>query len=151
MSYNPFASFNVELPVKYRDSILRYSRSGGNKSSPEFAPFERQVDFWYVAVLFAVAKKLAPTKEADTYNATPATILTTDQYRVPHLQLAVLGLTNDLTLLSDSRRMFDYVNDLACSGIPYLLAILEDPDDRPLPALMTELENISKARERLIK
>lgn len=144
MNHNPFASFNIELPSRYRDSILKYCRSGGNKATAEFSPFERQVDFWFVAFLIAVGKELEPDEEKETYNATPATILTTDPYRVSFMQLTILGITGDVAMLSDNRKVFDYCLGLANAGIPYLISILEDPDDRPLWALLTELEELAE-------
>lgn len=140
---NPFASFNIEMPVRYREAILKYCRTGGNKASAEFAPFERQVDFWFAAFLLAVAKALAPVVEEDTYNATPATILTTDSERVGFLQLSVLGLTQDVRILGDPRKVFEYAQRMAHAGIPYLIDILEDPDDRPIWALLTEFESLA--------
>lgn len=143
MTDNPFASYNVEIPNKYRESALKYCKTGGQQNTPEFSPFERQVDFWFMAFLIAVNKRLEPVEEADTYNAINAAILSSDQGRVGLMQLSVLGLTKDFDKLAEHRWVFDYCIGLANAGMPYLIQVLNDPDDRPLWALLTELEGIA--------
>lgn len=145
MSINPFASYNVEIPVKYRESVLKYCRTGGNKNTPEFSPFERQVDIWFMALLIAANKKLDPVKESDTYNATNGAIFSTDPERVGFMQLCVLGSAKKFEVLSDQRAVFDYCLGLSNAGMPYLFQILDDPDDRPLWLLLAELEGLAAA------
>lgn len=146
MTNNPFSAYNIEIPNKYRESALKYCRTGGQQGTPEFAPFERQVDFWFMAFLIAVHKRLEPIKESDAYNATNAAILGTDAGRIGLMQLAVLGLTKDFDRLGEPKWVFDYCIGLANAGIPYLIQILADPDDRPLWALLTELESMTTAQ-----
>ncbi len=145
MSSNPFASFNIEIPTKYREAVIKYCRTGGKdkENTPEFSPFERQVDMWFTAFLIAVNKELDPMKETDTYKATDATILSTDQKRVSYLQLAVLGLTNDFSIISKDREVFEYCLGLANAGFPYLIQALDDPDERPLWSVLDLMESLS--------
>ncbi|RLA53324.1 MAG: hypothetical protein DRR42_05175 [Gammaproteobacteria bacterium] len=142
MNANPFASFNVEIPKKYRDSVISYSRTGGNKNTPEYAPFKRQVDFWYLAFLVGISKGLDPEPDSDTYNATPATIFSSDPYRINHMLLAYLGVTQDVESLANHRAVFDYCLGVANAGMPYLIQIMADPDERPLWSLFDELEGL---------
>ena len=142
MIANPFASYNVEIPNKYREAVISYSRTGGNKSTPEYAPFRRQVDFWYIAFLIGVSKGLDPEPDTETYNATPATIFSGDHYRINHLLLAYLGKTENLDSLSDYKAVFDYCLGIANAGMPYLIQIMDDPDERPLWSLFDELEKL---------
>lgn len=143
MTNNPFASYNIEIPNKYREHALKFCKTGGQQSTAEYSPFERQVDFWYMAFLIAVNKKLEPVKDSESYNATNAAILSTDQNRVGAMQLSVLGLTKDFDKLADHRWVFDYCSGMANAGMPYLIQVLSDPDDRPLWALLTELEELA--------
>ncbi|MEP6389220.1 MAG: hypothetical protein ABJ056_04770 [Halioglobus sp.] len=143
MNANPFASFNVEIPKKYRDSVISYSRTGGNKNTPEYAPFKRQVDFWYLSFLLGISKGLDPEPDSDTYNATPATIFSGDSYRINHMLLAYLGVTQDVASLSNHRAVFDYCLGVANAGMPYLIQIMADPDERPLWSLFDELEGVA--------
>lgn len=144
MSTNPFASFEIRLPSKYQESIKKYCRTGSNKESPEFAPFERQVDFWFMSFLIAVNKQLERKKEQETYNATGAHIL--DPKRISIMQIVVLGITEKFEILVDHREVFNYCSELANAGIPHLIQVLNDPEDRPLWAILGELEKLTKQR-----
>lgn len=143
MSANPFASFEIRLPSKYQESIKKYCRTG-SKESPELAPFERQVDLWFMALLIAVNKELEPVKEQETYNATAAHIL--DPKRINFMQLVVLGITEKFEILADPRVVFNYCLELANAGMPDLIQVLNDPEDRPLWAILTELESLTKKK-----
>lgn len=144
MEANPFATFNLDIPHKYRDQVTSFSRTGGNKSTPEFAPFKRQVDFWYAAFLIGVAKNLEPERESDTYNATPGTIFSSDSFRINHMLLVYLGKTQDLEKLSDSRLAFDYCLGVANAGMPHLIQILSEEGERPIWSVLDEFENLAK-------
>lgn len=144
MKENPFAAFNIEIPNKYRDSVIKHCRSNKTTDTIEFCPFERQIDFWFVAFLFAVNKRLLPEKETDTYNATAAHILSTDDNRISLMQISFLGLTKDISKLSDAKYVFDYCSGLANAGMPHLIQILKDEDNRPLWSVLEEIESITK-------
>jgi len=147
MSNNPFAAFQIEIPKKYQDSVKKFCKTGDggkDKWNPEFTPFHRQVDFWYMAFLIAVNKELEPVKEADTYNATLGHILSSDSKRVDFMRLVVLGITEDFNILANDKEIFNYCLGLANAGIPHLIQILDDPDDRPLWAILGELELLTK-------
>jgi hypothetical protein len=145
MSANPFAAFEIHLPKKYQESVKKYCRTG-NKETPESAPFERQVDFWFMAFLIAVNKQLAPIKEQDTYTAVTGVIFSTDAKRVSFMQLTVLGMTEKFEILADHRAVFNYCSELANAGMPHLIQILSDPDDRPLWSILGEVEGLTKKK-----
>ncbi|WP_144079977.1 hypothetical protein [Haliea salexigens] len=140
MADNPFSSYNVEIPKKYAEDVKKFCKTAGGKATFEYAPFKRQVDFWYFCFLLAVQKELEPAPERDTSNITPASILSGDSYRITHIQLAYLGHNNDLSALADHRGVFDYALNMANAGMPYALQILNDPDDKPLWALLDDVE-----------
>lgn len=140
MTENPFSSFNIEMPKKYDDQIKSYCMTGGGSKSREQSPFDRQVDFWYSAFLLSVKYKLAPATEKDTYNVTPATILSTDSYRITHIQAAYLAITEDFEGLAENKKVFDFAIGMANAGIPKLLQILSDTDQKPLWNILDEVE-----------
>ena len=140
MSENPFAGYNVEIPKKYTDEIKKYCQTAGGKVTFEFAPFNRQIDFWYFAFLYSVKKGLEPVTEPDTSNITPASILSSNQYRITHIQLVFLGSTQDIELLANHRKVFDFALHMANAGIPYVLQLLNDQEDRPLWSLLDSVE-----------
>jgi hypothetical protein len=140
MSDNPFASYNIEVPKKYAEDIKKFCQTAGGKETYEFTPFNRQVDFWYFALIYAVKKELDPVIEKETSNITPATILSTNIYRISHIQLAFLGATGSIEELAHHRKVFDYALSMANAGFPRVLQILRDPDERPLWQILDEIE-----------
>ncbi len=142
MNANPFATFNLDIPNKYSSFVKSYSRTGGNKNTPEYAPFKRQVDFWYAAFLVGVSQDLEPEVERDTYNATPGTIFSSDPFRINHMLLAYLGKVQDLEKLSDYRCAFDYCLGVANAGMPHLIQILSE-EGQPMWSLFDEFEKLS--------
>lgn len=141
MANNPFAAFNVEIPKKYADEVKKFCKTGGGKVSYEFAPFNRQVDLWYFSFIYAVKNKLEPVVEKDTSNITPASILSTNTYRITHIQLAFLANSESIEELANHRKVFDYALSKANAGFPHILQILKDPDDRPIWAVLDEIES----------
>lgn len=143
MSENPFATYNIEVPKKYSEEIKKFCKTAGGKVTYEFAPFDRQVDFWYFAFIYAIRKSLDPVVEKNTSNITPASIFASDPYRITHIQMAFLGKMGDLEQLANHRKVFDFATQMANAGIPYVLQILNDPDDddRPLWRLFDEIED----------
>ncbi len=139
MTANPFASFNVEIPKKYQESVKKYCRTDGGEKRYEYSPFERQVDFWFMAFLIATHKHLEPIKEKETYNATTGAIFSTDSKRVIFMQLSILGITKNFDILANDRAVFDHCLRLANAGIPYLLQILIDQSDKPLWSILEEI------------
>jgi len=124
MSDNPFASYNIEVPKKYADNIKKFCKTGGGKETYEFTPFMRQVDFWYFAFIYAVKEELEPVVEKETSNITFASILSTDNYRISHIQLAYLGAIGSIEKLANHRKVFDYALTMANAGFPHVLQIL---------------------------
>lgn len=141
---NPFASYQLEIPKKYQDSVQKYARTAGKNDSLEHAPFARQVDVWFLSFLVAVNNGLEPVKEKDTYNATPASILDRDPYRISLIQLCALGITKDLEILKEPRKTFDYALQMANAGFPKLFQILNNEDDTPLMSMIEALEEMAE-------
>lgn len=141
---NVFASYDVVMPSVYQEKIKAFVSTGSTNQSRENSPFDRQVDFWYMAVCIAFHKGLDPIKEKDTYKATSAEILSRNSYRVPQMQMIALSISEDIEVLNDPKKMFDICVGLANAGVPVLLNILSDPDSSPLWNIFTELEELTE-------
>lgn len=141
MSENPFSNFNIEMPKKYDEQIKNYCMTGGAGKSREQAPFDRQVDFWYCSFLLSIKQKLTPILEKETYNVIAGTILSVDSYRITHIQAAYLAITDDFDGLAENRKVFDFALGMANAGIPKLLQILSDTDQKPLWNILDEIES----------
>ncbi|WP_139460218.1 hypothetical protein [Aeromonas veronii] len=136
---NIFSSFSINMPLVYQEKIKNFV-SGSIKQLNENKPFERQVDFWYLALCLAFSKGLEPHKEKDVYTAVTAEILSRDPYRIIHLQMIALSSSEDVNILLKPKEMFDICCGYANAGIPLLISILSSPDTSPLWALYEELE-----------
>lgn len=142
MEQNPFASFNIEIPKQYADQVKTYCKTGSNHESLEYAPFDRQVDMWYFALIYALKKGLVPKQEKDTSNITAASILSTDSYRISHIQLAYLGYFKSIEDLSNYRKVFNFALEMANAGFPHLILLLKDDQQRPIWNCLDEIENL---------
>jgi hypothetical protein len=140
MEQNPFASFNIEIPKQYAELVKKYCKTGSNQDSFEHAPFERQVDIWYFAFIYALKKGLSPKQEKDTSNITPASILSNDSYRISHIQLAFIGYNKSIDDLANHRKVFNFALDMANAGLPYVLNIIKNDDQRPIWNCLDEIE-----------
>ncbi len=140
MSENPFSGYNIEIPRKYDDQVRRFSATGGGSKTREISPFDRQVDFWFAAFVIAVNKGLAPVEEKDTYNAVSGAILSSDSYRITYIQAVYLAITQDLEGLASHRKVMDFALGMANAGMPILIQILSDTEQRPLWNILDEIE-----------
>lgn len=144
MAYdNPFANYSIHMPAVFQERIKRFCSTGtGIKESPEYVPFERQVDLWFMSLMLAVQKGIAPESHKDTYNATSAGILSTDSYRTLLMQMIAVSHYQDVEVLTDPRKIFDLCMSYANAGMPYLLDILESVETAPIWSLLDSLESI---------
>lgn len=143
--YNPFASYTIAVPKKYSDEIKKFCKQSETKVQGEFTPFNRQVDFWYFAFIYAVQMKLSPDyiPNSEMSNITAASIL--DNYHINHIQMVYLANYLDIEKLDDSRDIFNYTAALANSGMPHVLQILNDIEEgKPLFNILDYIENLIK-------
>ncbi|WP_137227199.1 hypothetical protein [Shewanella sp. MEBiC00475] len=137
---NHFANYQIAIPAKFQEKIKKYCRTGGTSVDTFNAPFKRQVDFWFVALCIAFKEGLIKEKVKDTYNATTAAILSNDSYRIHLMYLIALAEIKDENILTDSKAVFDICSEYANAGIPYLIELLDDPDQKPLWNIYDYLE-----------
>lgn len=139
---NIFAQYPITMPSNYQESIKNYVSTGTQNQSRENAPFNRQIDFWYMALCLAFNKGLIPIKEKNTYSPITGEILSRNSHRVAQIQMIALSVSNKAEILQKPKEMLDICIELANVGIPLLLSILNDPDATPLQNIFDELEDI---------
>lgn len=132
MSTNPFASYNIELPEQFGERIRSFCSTGGKSVSHEIAPFERQVDFWFFAFVLATIENLGLEKPAETYNATQAHILSSNPERITYIQAVYLAEKDKIEGLASPREVWDFASQRAHAGVPRLIQILSDTDQKPI-------------------
>lgn len=139
---NPFESYQIAIPSKYSDKVKQFCKQSSSQTSPKYTPFNRQVDFWYFAFLYATKEDLPPDHLTDTSNITAASIL--DDYHINHIQMTYLAKNLDIESLVDSRKIFNDAADMANAGIPHVIQLLSDDEDTPLDNLFFYLEQNMK-------
>lgn len=140
---NIFAQYQIEMPKVYQDRIKNFVSTGSQNQSKENSPFERQIDFWFMALCLAFNKGLLPSKEKETYNAITAEILSRNPFRISQMQMIAIATTEDPNILLEPKKMLDICIGLANSGIPLLLEILSDTESSPLWNMYYYLEELS--------
>lgn len=135
---NPFESYQIAIPNKYSDKVKQFCKQSNPQTSAKYTPFNRQVDFWYFALLYAIKEDLAPEHITDMSNITAASIL--EDYHINHIQMAYLSRNLDIEKLTNAREIFNYASDMANSGIPHVIQLLSDDEDTPLDNLFYYLE-----------
>ncbi|WP_290653588.1 hypothetical protein [Idiomarina sp.] len=140
---NIFAQYQIEMPKAYQEQIRNFVSTGSQNQSRENSPFDRQIDFWFMALCLAFNKGLTPMKEKNTYNAITAEILNRNPHRVAQMQMIALAETEDPNILLDPKRMLDLCVGLANAGIPMLLKILSETEATPLWNIYYELEELA--------
>lgn len=140
MSDNPFSNFEIRIPKKFSDQVKNYC----SISKSELKPFERQVDFWYFAFLYAVKKELRPVHydNKDMVHIISGNILSKDPYRIKHIQAVYLGVTKDIQSFANHRQVFDFATNLANAGIPHIIQIASDSDNKPLWNIFDTIEEL---------
>lgn len=141
MVENPFAGIDIRIPTKYSDAVKQYCQTASTTKTVEYAPFDRQVDFWFVAFAFAVKNDLEPEPETDTTKVIEGSILGNDPYRIALLQLAFLASGRPMSELTNARAVMAFATETANAGIPRVLQLLGSNDDKPLYSLVEAYED----------
>ena len=130
---------SLRLPSQSKDDIERYVSQHKKKgsTSPEVAPFRRQLDFWALAIATALAHGTPPLKEPSlqwgTKFADTKSVEISDNLceLLAVIALAVLGPEHEG--IDDPAQIIELGNQLAGAGSPELLKQLADPDLRTTP------------------
>jgi len=127
---NAFASTDIELPEKYKDSFHKYclTRIDGSQNDPEDCPFPRMVDMWFMAICIAAKEGLKPILENKdkTYKAINGAVFGSDIWRSNAMMLLAIADTGDVTITDRPHDMIRIANAYALAGLPRLISILED-------------------------
>lgn len=125
----------LRLPNQSKDDIERYvqQHQKGN-SSPERAPFRRQLDFWAFAIASAIAGGTLPLEELSS--SWGRKFADTRSVQMPDglcEMLAVIALATlgpDHEGIDNPAQIIELGNKFAGAGCPKLLKQLSDPDLR---------------------
>jgi hypothetical protein len=127
---NRYAAIDLYMPENYHRVIREYVGQG--------QPFPRQVDAWWIAFCLGVRhKKKRPLPEKRT-KFMDGTILSSDPWRIVHLELITLGLHGE-DILTRPRDVVQVATEHANYGLEVLVNALTGQNE-PTLALMNFLD-----------
>jgi hypothetical protein len=142
--FNPFQAIDINVPEDLHEAFSRYCQTGGNAVIDQ-SPFPRMVDLWFLAVCVAARLKLEPIElPPNTKKIIDGSIFGSDPWRVHVLMLLAIGLTGDVHIVSEPRRMMSLASGLAVAGLPRVIEMLKEGDAEPI-------WNLSDALDRLLR
>lgn len=132
--YNPFSNLELRIPENYRSEVDTYCQTqpgGGRKPSPDDSPFQRQVDFWFLAVCLG-AKKGKRSRESKWHRFYTGEILSRNPKRIELLELFAISITNDPWVVGRPQEVIKIANEFAATGIPEIINMLHVGNAKPI-------------------
>ena len=131
--FNPFQAIDINVPVEFHEAFTRYCQRSADPVIDQ-SPFPRMVDLWFLAVCVGARLGLDPADIAkyETRKIIDGSIFGSDPWRVHMLMLVAIGMTGDLHIVSEPRKMMTLANGLAVAGLPKVIEMLKDGDAEPI-------------------
>lgn len=145
--FNPFQGIDISVPVELHEAFTRYCQAHQNTTLDQ-SPFPRMVDFWFLAVCVAARAGLQPIDVAkqETRKIIEGSIFGSDPWRVHALMLMAIGVTGDLQITSEPRKMMTLANGLAVAGLPKVIDMIKDGDGEPIWNLSEAIEDLLRTK-----
>ena len=143
--FNPFQGIDIDVPLEFHESFTRYCQRSA-KPVIDDSPFPRMVDMWFFSVCVAARLQLKPTDVSDfkTKKIIEGSIFGSDPWRVHALMLIAIANSNDVSIVSEPRKMMAIASGLAVAGLPKVIEMLNDGD-------ADSIWNLSDATELLVR
>lgn len=142
--YNPFQNLELRIPEAYREEVDRFCQTqpgGGSRPSPDDSPFERQIDIWFLAVCLG-ARKGKRTEVIKPHRFITGELISRDPYRVELLELLAISFTKDPWIIEEPSKIIDLANELAATGLPEVIGMLNEGNAKPIWNLTDSLTEI---------
>lgn len=145
---NPFQAIDINVPLEYHEAFERYSQRSANANTDD-SPFPRMVDLWFLAVCIAARLGLEPvnTSKHETRKIIDGSIFASDPWRVEMLMLIAIGRTEDVTAVSEPRKVMALASGLAAAGLPEVVEMLKAGEAQPIWNLSDSIDIILGTKE----
>ena len=146
--FNPFQAIDINVPVEFHEAFTRYCQRSADPVIDQ-SPFPRMVDLWFLAVCVGARLGLEPTDIAkyDTKKIIDGSIFGSDPWRVHMLMLVAIGMTGDLHIVSEPRKMMALANGLAVAGLPKVIEMLKEGDAEPIWNLSDAVDTLLRKQK----
>lgn len=129
---------SLYLPRDSKEEIERLVRQHKSEhTTPEHTPFQRQLNFWVLAIASAIALDLPPLEESPSKWG--VRFIDTTKVRMPDEICALLAVISFAKLgpehegIDNPKQIVDLGNRLAGAGCPELLKAVNDPSLKLTP------------------
>lgn len=124
---------------------VHHQRLGGfvSRSPQDSQPFARQVDAWWAAIAIGVQRRERIPLQTDQVKFNDGSILSTDPWRITHLELLALAEGGD-EMLDNPVEVIRMVSEYANAGFPHLLEHLTGQPE-PTLNLMMKLSEVTNS------
>ena len=145
---NPFQAIDISVPIEYHEAFERYSQRSAN-AIPDESPFPRMIDLWFLAVCVAARLELDPvdTSKHETRKIIDGSIFSSDPWRVEMLMLIAIGRADDVTVVSEPRKVLALASGLAAAGLPRVLEMLTEGEAQSIWNLSDAIDTMLGAKE----
>jgi hypothetical protein len=115
----------LRVPESEWDAIKKFtgtfrSDDSGEKTDIDKAPFRRYVDLWWAGMCLGVQENRR-TKPNTWHTFVTGVVLTSDPWRILHLQLLAIAVNGDTKILKNPGEIITMANEFAATGIPTLV------------------------------
>ena len=153
--FNPFQSTDINVSAGHHEAFVRYCQGTSDSSMNIYdkpstrindKPFPRMVDLWFFSVCVAARLELKPAdiSKYDTRKIIDGSIFGSDPWRVQTLMLIAVGITGDVKIVSEPRKMMALASGLAATGLPKVIEMLKDGDADPIWNLSNAVDTLLK-------
>ena len=141
---NPFTSTRLLYPAAQRPYYEQFCQTD-NPSPLDRSPFPRRVDMWFTALSLAARLGLSPLdlSNDNTIAFVEGQIFDRDPWRIRALMLVALSVDKSIDVVNNPTRMMAIANGLAAAGVPTIVKMMSEGEDR-------HIWNLSEAIEKLL-
>ena len=116
---------NLRFPEEYYENVRRFTMTGQSKENRnrDNIPFERYVDFWWLALCIGVREGRRTKVDAKKWHTfvRAGEVLPSNPWRIFQLQMFALGEAGNTDILSNPGELIGMANEYAATGLPILL------------------------------
>ena len=146
--FNPFQAIDINVPIEFHEAFSRYCQRNANAVIDD-SPFPRMIDLWFLSVCVAARLGLKPADitKYETRKIIDGSIFSSDPWRVHTLMLIAIGKSGNVQIVSEPRKMMTLANGLAVAGLPEIIEMLKDGDEKPIWNLSDTIEGILRKQD----
>jgi hypothetical protein len=124
---NPYVNLELKIPNQYSEDFKKYTSrfksEDGSVKDIDRSPFDRYVDFWWVAIGVGVCEgRISNTGDSEKF--VTGVVLTQDPWRITHLELLAIAYTGSPDVIGRPGEVIEIANGYAATGVPILVEIL---------------------------